>query len=182
MMAAELLLPRYRFCVVACASQTYAERVLNLNNLDVDEIANALSVQTDYEHLWLIDPRTGEIAFWTSDTGIDGETPVDLDELDLIPIEPLPPYVWYQDMADFVGGISDQTAGRRLARAIDGKGAFRRFKREIYEDYPELVSPWNDFRDARAKRRAVEWLLGHGLIDDADGERFLVEYPDPGLP
>jgi hypothetical protein len=31
-------------------------------------------------------------------------------------------------MADFANGISDEPAGRRLARAIDGKGAFRRFK------------------------------------------------------
>jgi hypothetical protein len=38
--------------------------------------------------------------FWTSDTGIDGQTPVDLDELDLICIDPVPSRIWYQDMAD----------------------------------------------------------------------------------
>jgi hypothetical protein len=43
--------------------------MLDLNVLDVDEIATALSDQTDYEYRWLIDPGTGEIAFWTSDTG-----------------------------------------------------------------------------------------------------------------
>jgi hypothetical protein len=51
----------------------------------VDEIATALSDQTDYEHRRLIDSRTGEIAFWTSDTGIDGENPIDLDGLFLLP-------------------------------------------------------------------------------------------------
>lgn len=56
--------------------------------------------------------------FWTSDTGIDGQTPVDLDELDLICIDPLPSYIWYQDMADFGDQISDERAGRRLARAL----------------------------------------------------------------
>ena len=101
--------------------------MLDLAKLDLDEIATALSDQTDYEHVWLIDPRTGQIAFWTSDTGIDGQNPVDLDELDLVTIEPLPSAVWYQDMADFVEGLSDDTAGRRLARAIKGRGAFRRF-------------------------------------------------------
>jgi hypothetical protein len=30
-----------------------------------------------------------------SETGIDGQTPVDLDDLDLIGIDPLPSYVWY---------------------------------------------------------------------------------------
>ena len=84
---------------VAGLAANQASRMLDLNALDVDEIATALSDQTDYEHRWLIDPRTGEIAFWTSDTGIDGENPIDLDELDLLPIEPIPSGVWYADMA-----------------------------------------------------------------------------------
>src|SRR2546423_2534474 len=102
--------------------------MLDLDKLDVDEIAMALADQTDDEHVWLIDPRTGEMSFWTSDTGIDGSNPVELDELDLLPIDPLPSYIWYTDMADFAEGISDAAAARRLRRAIQGKGAFRRFK------------------------------------------------------
>jgi hypothetical protein len=62
--------------------------MLDLGEVDVEEIATALADQTDYEHRWLLDPRTGQVAFWTSDTGIDGENPVDIDELDLIPIDP----------------------------------------------------------------------------------------------
>lgn len=71
--------------------------------------------------------------------GIDGQNPVDLNELDLICIDPLPSYVWYQDMADFAGQISDARAGRRLARSIDGRGAFRRFNAELREEYPHLL-------------------------------------------
>ncbi len=156
--------------------------MLDLNKLDVDEIANALADQTDYEHRWLIDPLTGEIAFWTQDAGIDGQNPVDLDELGLIPIDPMPSYVWYQDMADFADRLSDEGVGRRLARAIDGKGAFRRFKRELYEEYPELVSAWHALRDTRAKRRAVEWLLDGALIEEAVAKQFLRENPDPDVP
>lgn len=156
--------------------------MLDLDRLDLDEIATALQDQTDYEHHWLIDPRTGDITFWTSDTGIDGENPVELDELDLLVIEPLPPSVWYSDMADFAEAISDDQAGRRLARAIRGKGAFRRFRDELYEEYPDLVSVWQAFRDARAKRRAVEWLLEQGLIRGEDARRFLVDLSDPDLP
>ncbi|MDQ3307650.1 MAG: hypothetical protein M3499_04755 [Actinomycetota bacterium] len=105
--------------------------MLDVGRLDVDEIATALSDQTDYEHRWLIDPRTGGIAFWTADTGVDGENPVDLDDLDLMPIDPLPSAVWYADMADFAEGVSDERAGRRLERAIRGRGAFRRFKPHV---------------------------------------------------
>ncbi len=88
--------------------------MFDLEEVDVEEIATALADQTDDEHRWLVDPRTGQVAFWTSDTGIDGESPVDLDELDLIPIDPLPSYVWYQDMVDLAEGISDRVAAQRL--------------------------------------------------------------------
>ena len=125
--------------------------MLDLDVIDVEEIATALADQTDYEHRWLIDPRTGEVVFWTSDTGIDGENPVEIDELDLILIDPLPSYVWYQDMVDFAEGISDRAAGRRLSRSLQGKGAFRRFKNELYQRHPELISAWQAMRDARAR-------------------------------
>jgi|GEM_PF-6594994 len=111
----------------------YPGPMLDLSNLDLEEIATALADQPDYEHRWLIDPRTGEVAFWTSDLGIDGQNPVDLDDLDLICIDPLPSYVWYQDMADFAERISDHRAGQRLARAIEGRGAFRPFEDELHQ-------------------------------------------------
>src|SRR5512133_154354 len=119
--------------------------MLDLDTLDIEAITTALSDQTDYEHRWLIDPRTGEIAFWTSDLGIDGQNPVDLDEVDLTPIDPLPSRVWYADMADFAERITDEHARRRLARALDGRGAFRRFRNELYDEYPQLVQAWNAF-------------------------------------
>jgi hypothetical protein len=97
----------FRFCSaepgpspwVWAAGETYHGWVLDLSSVDLERIADALADQTDYEHHTLINPDTGEIAFWTSDTGIDGQTPVDLDELDLLVIDPLPSWVWYQDMA-----------------------------------------------------------------------------------
>ena len=156
--------------------------MFELTSLDLDEIATALADQESYEHRWLIDPRTGQIAFWTADCGIDGQNPVDLDELDLVCIGPLPSYVWYQDMADFAEGISDDQAGRRLGRAIQGRGAFRHFKAELNEEYPGLLPAWYAFRDARAQRRAVEWLVDNGLVDQADAQRFLTSHPEPGLP
>jgi hypothetical protein len=66
--------------------------MLDLNSLDLDELATALQDQTDYEHRWLIHRHTGEIVDWTSDTGIDGFNRIDLDDLDedLIAIDALP--------------------------------------------------------------------------------------------
>lgn len=85
-------------------------------------------------------------------------------------------------MADYAGRVSDESTGRRLARALDGKGAFRRFRAELYEEYPELVSAWHVFRDTRAKCRAVEWLQGEELLAEAVAGQFLRDHPDPEVP
>jgi hypothetical protein len=157
--------------------------MLDLDRVDLEAVATALEDQTDYEHRWLIDPRTGEIAFWTYDLGIDGQNPVDLDELDdLVLIDPLPSRVWYRDMADFAARVSDERAARRLERALEGRGAFRRFKDELHGEHPELLPAWQAFRDNRAKCRAVEWLAENSLVDDGEVSRFRTENPDPAVP
>jgi hypothetical protein len=157
--------------------------VLELNGLDLDEIAEALADQECFEHRRLIDPRSGDITFWTADTGIDGHHPIDLDELDpdLVAIDPLPSWIWYQDMADFTETIASEQARQRLARAIQGKGAFRRFKDELHDRHPGLLPAWYTFRDSRARHRAVQWLADRALISDEDADRFQAEhpYPDP---
>jgi hypothetical protein len=158
----------------------YPGGVLELSSLDLDMIAEALADQNDYDARRLIDPRTGEIVFWTRESGIDGEHPVDLDDLDLVSITPLPSRVWYQDMADFGTSVSDEQARGRLLRAIDGRGAFRRFGDELHQVYPQLLPAWRGFLETRARRRAVDWLAGKSLIDDAAARRYLAEHPDPG--
>ncbi len=69
-----------------------------------------------------------------------------------------------------------------MGRAIQGRGAFRRFKAELNEEYPGLLPAWYASRDARAQRRAVEWLVDNGLAGQADAQRFLASHPEPGLP
>jgi hypothetical protein len=48
-----------------------------------------------------------------------------------IVLDPLPSYVWYQDMVDFADGLRDRDTGQRLSRSLNGKGAFRRFRSEL---------------------------------------------------
>jgi hypothetical protein len=118
----------------------------------------------------------------SSDTGIDGENPIDLDELDLILIDPLASDVCYMDMVDFADGLSDLHAGRSLSRSLNGKGAFRRLRNELHEHHPELISDWQSFREARARARAVHWLVEQGLVDEDTARRFTNDLPEPNLP
>ncbi len=85
-------------------------------------------------------------------------------------------------MADFAEALTDERAGRRLARAIQGKGAFRRFRDELHDEYPDLLPTWYAFRGIRAERRAVQWLADNSLIDYDAASRFLSGHPDPDLP
>jgi len=43
----------------------------------------------------------------------------------------------------------------------------------LCEEYPDLVPVGHAFRDARARHRAVEWLVGERLIEEAAAEQFL---------
>jgi hypothetical protein len=47
---------------------------------------------------------------------------------------------------------------------------------------PKMLPAWYAFRDARAKRRAVQWLADNPLVDDDAASRFLVGHPDLAMP
>jgi hypothetical protein len=49
-------------------------------------------------------------------------------------------------------------------------------------EYPNLLPAWYAFRDARAARRAVEWLAESELIGEDEAARSLESHPDPDLP
>jgi predicted enzyme related to lactoylglutathione lyase len=63
----------------------------------------------------------------------------------------------YRVMEDFVYTVRDPRMQKRLAQAIAGKGAFRRFKDALFED-PGLRERWFDFEAERAWEAAEEWL------------------------
>src|SRR5271166_745888 len=90
---------------------------------------------------------------------------------------PLPPSARSCARAD--DATTDERAGRRLARVIQRKGAFRRFRDELREEYPDLLPAWYAFRDARGRRRAARWPGGNSLTEDQAAELFLTGHADP---
>ncbi|MBN3039562.1 MAG: hypothetical protein JW867_00370 [Candidatus Omnitrophica bacterium] len=63
----------------------------------------------------------------------------------------------YNDMADFANTVEDPSLSEKLVIALDGKGAFRRFK-NILAAYPEERQKWFLFKENRTKERINMWL------------------------
>jgi hypothetical protein len=67
----------------------------------------------------------------------------------------------WRDMRDFAEGLR-QPAQQRLLNAIDGPGAFARFRREVDRAGEDLRDQWLEFREERRLGRARAWLAAEG--------------------
>jgi hypothetical protein len=63
----------------------------------------------------------------------------------------------YRDMQEYIWAIDDDHLRELLETAIQGSGAFRRFK-DALGRYPEARENWFKFRDERQNRRIMKWL------------------------
>jgi hypothetical protein len=63
----------------------------------------------------------------------------------------------YKDMEAFIETIEDSQIQAALEVAIQGSGAFRRFKSTLYR-YPEEEKRWFEFKDQRLHNRVIIWL------------------------
>ena len=51
-------------------------------------------------------------------------------------------------------------------------------KSQVYELKSELISSWHPLAcDARARLRAVKWLVDQGLLEDGTAQRFATDHP-----
>lgn len=78
------------------------------------------------------------------------------------PIEAVPSRIQYQWLDDFIRQVEDPVVKGRMEAAINGKGAFRRFK-DILLTLPDERRRWFEFRDARMRERIVEWVAEQGV-------------------
>ncbi|QHK22370.1 hypothetical protein GU243_15815 [Pseudarthrobacter psychrotolerans] len=121
----------------------------------------------------LVRPRTGGTNLWLRDSlDQDDESEEDLEAAGAILVEPIGPYEAYRDMESFIADVQDERAKDLLWRAIDGKGAFRRFRNTLAE-FPELQTRWFSFHDRIMRRRAIEWLAECGVVEQDEAEHAL---------
>lgn len=152
--------------------------MLELDQVDLQELSDALEDHSEF-HSWWLEPRTGAIQPWSEELYEDGRK--DPADAGWLPVPRVESSEAYGDMVDFIDGVADPRARDLLSRAIEGRGAFGRFKHTLSE-FPELRSAWFDLHRTRMERRAIEWLRAERLIDADEAEAALGARPDPVMP
>ena len=133
--------------------------------IDLDELCSAMD-DSFYEHDYYLDLETGEILFisdYMHDEG--GDNLKDRVSEDSERYEQIPKaksYEGYEDMADFIATVEDERLAELLEVAINGKGAFHRFK-DVLARYLDKRKRWYRFQDDKIRERALEWLESIGI-------------------
>jgi len=128
--------------------------------IDLDELCSAME-DSSYEREYYLDLETGEILF-LSDYMDDEETKKlkdkieeEFDRYERIP--KVESHEGYEDMVGFIATVENERLAELLEVAINGKGAFRRFK-DVLLNYSEESEKWFKFKDDRMEEKAREWL------------------------
>lgn len=141
----------------------------NILKIDLDQLCEAME-ESSFEDEYFLDLETGDILFISEGTD-DEETErlkdriaEDFDRYERIP--KAESHDGYQDMVAFIATVEDEHLVELLEVAINGKGAFRRFK-DVLLNYSEERERWFQFKDDRIEERAREWLsdINVGLIE-----------------
>jgi hypothetical protein len=106
--------------------------------------------------------NTGEvirIVDGIADPGMHSRIVADPSYLRIDPVSSREQYRW---MERFVATVEDASLRQKLVGAIDGKGAFRRFK-DVLMHYPVDRERWFAFRSERLKVSMISWLEANSI-------------------
>jgi hypothetical protein len=128
---------------------------------ELDEVGEALAQEAGSENY--VDLQTGTVWFHTmSDFGIDDDLDVDFsDETRWLFFEGEGSHEAYRDLERFIATVDDSDLAARLHQAIEGRGAFRRF-RSVLEDHPSEFTRWHRFDGDARLGHARNWLADAG--------------------
>lgn len=128
--------------------------------VDLDMLTEALEGDPDLVDGAYIDSETGELHFAFTDSDADDDE-IDLEDARYVRIDRVGSREGWTDMAAFAEWQADEKVRARLERAIEGAGAFRRFRDAIGE--LDLVEEWLAFQEDRQLGRARDALADVGI-------------------
>lgn len=133
--------------------------------VDLDMLATVMEADPELLTGGVVDLHAGEVLFdEMMDEAVVGEDAVpdlDADPDRWLPVDLAGSRQGWQDMADFAARQHDVALRDRLERAIEGRGAFRRFRDEIHDE--GLAEQWELFSTDRGWGRARELLADAGI-------------------
>jgi len=68
----------------------------------------------------------------------------------------------YESMAKFIGTLENPLLGEELTAALNGKGAFRRFK-DVLVGHPKERKRWHGYNAKEMKKEIIGWLQSIGI-------------------
>lgn len=135
--------------------------------IDWDQLKEAFTF-TSEEAYWFLDLETGKVLFASELDPEAGE--VTLEEADDNPdrylsIEAPGSDEAYDWMVEFTEGLGEEGLKEKLWIALDGRGAFRRFK-GVLTGHPREREAWFKFEDKKINEAVEEWVEQEGLQID----------------
>jgi Uncharacterised protein family (UPF0158) len=131
---------------------------------DLGTLETALE-DADLAHRYCLNLVTGEVVFFSDYLGLSDEDERLLEEIDAssdyVAIERIPSHEAYQWMVDFVDEMvapADEHAAEKLSIALQGKGAFRRFKDTLHRVDDQWLQAWYQWRNKRLEAALDEWV------------------------
>jgi hypothetical protein len=80
----------------------------------------------------------------------------------LLSIEPVDSSEEYRWMVEFAASVGDLRLRELLEVALDGRGAFRRFK-DVLAKWPQERARWFAFHDECLRKAMQEWFAAHEI-------------------
>ncbi len=141
--------------------------------VDLQDLRFAME-DASYEHRYFLDTETSEVIL-VSEMLDDEEAQRQVAEIDeaepgrYLQVPHADSREGYDDMQDFIDTVSDGHLQELLNVAIQGRGAFRRFK-DVLARHPGEQQRWFDFQATRLEARARAWLADEGY--EPEGPRW----------
>jgi hypothetical protein len=132
--------------------------------INMDMLETAME-DSDLANSYFLNLVTGEVVFFSEYLGLSDEDEQLLGEIDgsddYVAVERISSHGTYQWMVDFVDELvtpADEHAAEKLSFALNGKGAFRRFKDTLYHVDEQWLQAWYQWKDKRLKAAVDEWV------------------------
>lgn len=152
-------------------------QTITLSSFLLGEVEAALN-DSSYEITWYLDLQEETVTFISEMYAFDEQQEIS-EEIEkdeegrFIEIPGQTSREAWQQMEQFILSLDDQDENTRnqLMNAIQGKGAFGRFKDMVYD--MELRDRWLEFKNRQDRKKALEWLQSQDLITGKQVEEGL---------